>query len=886
WNDTNSDYQDSLCFHQLFEQQVVRTPDAIAVVFEDRKLTYRELNEQANKLAHGLQKRGIQPDSLVAIYLEHSPELIVGLLAILKAGGAYLPLDPVYPLDRIVYALEDAKVPVLLTVERLAAKLPELQTQVICLDADAAVIAQESEQNPVTNVTFDNFAYVIYTSGSTGRPKGTLIEHRGMMNYIQWAAQAYEVAAGDGVPVHSSIAFDLTVTAIIPPLMTGKQIVLVPQSVGVDSLLQVLEQYQNFSYIKLTPAHLKLLNQQVPPTHAKNLFRKIIIGGEALHADDVAFWLDNAPDTELINEYGPTETVVGSIVHTVSRDLEVSGSIRIGRPIANTQIYLLDNHQQLVPVGVPGEIYIGGAGVARGYLNLPELTAERFVPNPFDRNRSAKLYKTGDLARYLQNGELEYIGRIDDQVKVRGYRIELGEIESVLAHHSDVKDVVVTVVSVREEQADDKRLVAYLIPNEQDVLDQQELRRFAKQTLPDYMVPSHFMILDELPLTTNGKVDRRALPKPTDLSVARESAYVAPRDTLELQLVRIWEEILGVSDIGIQDDFFQLGGTSLLAVQVVMKIRKQLGTNLSLVSLYQDGTVEHLAGILREDGDEGQKSRLVELKKGNEQTPLFLVHPIGGLVNSYLDLAHEMGDRPIYGLQSPGLEDDQEVLTSVEAMATAYLEDIRTVQPEGPYLLAGWSFGGVVAFEMAQQLQTHGQEVAFLGMLDAHEPSVLEQVRVLSDQELLFDFVADMVQRFEWEVDRENWEPGSIDEGVREVYDVLHSQEKLPPHMEFADFHRFFEVYKVNRYANSTYRPKASDSSVTLFRATEGRDEFLLQHPTLGWEHLVRQLNVHDVEANHYSMMKAPHIQAIAAQIRACLPHEQGKTSVATGYKR
>ncbi|MGZ4164628.1 MAG: thioesterase domain-containing protein, partial [Tumebacillaceae bacterium] len=637
---------------------------------------------------------------------------------------------------------------------------------------------------------------------------------------------------------------------------------------------------------KLTPAHLKLLNQQVSPARAKNLFRKIIIGGEALHADDVAFWLDNAPDTELINEYGPTETVVGSIVHTVSRDLEVSGSIRIGRPIANTQIYLLDNHQQLVPVCVPGEIYIGGAGVARGYLNLPELTAERFVPNPFDRNRSAKLYKTGDLARYLQNGELEYIGRIDDQVKVRGYRIELGEIESVLAHHSDVKDVVVTVVSVREEQADDKRLVAYLIPNEQDVLDQQELRRFAKQTLPDYMVPSHFMILDELPLTTNGKVDRRALPKPTDLSVARESAYVAPRDTLELQLVRIWEEILGVSDIGIQDDFFQLGGTSLLAVQVVMKIRKQLGTNLSLVSLYQDGTVEHLAGILREDGDEGQTSRLVELKKGNEQTPLFLVHPIGGLVNSYLDLAHEMGDRPIYGLQSPGLEDDQEVLTSVEAMATAYLEDIRTVQPEGPYLLAGWSFGGVVAFEMAQQLQTHGQEVAFLGMLDAHEPSVLEQARVLSDQELLFDFVADMVQRFEWEVDRENWEPGSIDEGVREVYDVLHSQEKLPPHMEFADFHRFFEVYKVNRYANSTYRPKASESSVTLFRATEGRDEFLLQHPTLGWENLVRQLNVHDVEANHYSMMKAPHIQAIAAQIRACLPHEQGKTSVATGYKR
>ncbi|MGZ4164918.1 MAG: non-ribosomal peptide synthetase, partial [Tumebacillaceae bacterium] len=590
WNETHSEYTDSLCFHQLFEQQVARTPDAIAVVFEEQKLTYRELNEQANKLAHALQKRGIQPDRLVAIYLEHSPELIVGLLAILKAGGAYLPLDPVYPLDRITYALEDAQVPVLLTVERLAAKLPELQTQVICLDADAAVIAQESEQNPVTEVTFDNLAYVIYTSGSTGRPKGTLIEHRGMMNYIQWAAQAYEVAAGDGVPVHSSIAFDLTVTAIFPPLMTGKQIVLVPQSVGVDSLLQVLEQYQNFSYIKLTPAHLKLLNQQVSPARAKNLFRKIIIGGEALYADDVAFWLDNAPDTELINEYGPTETVVGSIVHTVSRDLEVSGSIRIGRPIANTQIYLLDNHQQLVPVGATGEIYIGGAGVARGYLNLPELTAERFVAHPFTDKQDERLYRTGDLARYLANGDLEYLGRIDHQVKLRGFRIELGEIEAVLAQHPAVREAVVVV---REDVPGDQRLVAYVVAKD-EALASTELRGYVANHLPEYMVPSAYMLLETIPLTANGKVDRKALPVP-DATRHAESEFVAPRTETEEQLAEIWQEVLRVEQVGIYDNFFELGGHSLMATQLLSRMRNAFEVELSLRLLFEMPTIASIA---------------------------------------------------------------------------------------------------------------------------------------------------------------------------------------------------------------------------------------------------------------------------------------------------
>ncbi|GAB1541056.1 hypothetical protein NUACC21_37260 [Scytonema sp. NUACC21] len=422
WNRTEVDYPENLCIHQLFEAQVEQTPDAVAVVFEDTQLTYWELNCRANQLAHHLRSLGVEPDTLVGLCVERSVEMVVGILGILKAGGAYVPLDPAYPHERLAFMLEDSQVLVLLTQTQLFEKLPEHRARVICLDTNWEVIAKQSKENPVSRVTLDHLTYVIYTSGSTGRPKGVLITHQGLVNYLHWCSNAYTVIKGQGSPVHSSLAFDLTVTSLFSSLIVGRSVLLIPDDKGVEALGAALQADGDFSLIKITPAHLEVVNQQLSPEVVAGRTRTLVIGGEALFARTLAFWQTNAPSTRLINEYGPTETVVGCCVYEVSAEVSGTGDVPIGRPIANTQIYLLDAQLQPVPIGVPGEMYIGGAGVARGYLNRPELTAQRFIPNPFSQKPGARLYKTGDNARYLPNGDIEYLGRLDDQVKIRGFR--------------------------------------------------------------------------------------------------------------------------------------------------------------------------------------------------------------------------------------------------------------------------------------------------------------------------------------------------------------------------------------------------------------------------------------------------------------------------------
>ncbi|TCP59139.1 amino acid adenylation domain-containing protein [Tumebacillus sp. BK434] len=585
WNDTSVPYPQDLHFVEMFLQQAALRPDAEAAVFEEEHLTYAELNRRANQVAHVLQQHGVQPNVLVGILAERSLDLLVGLIGIWKAGGAYLPIDPSYPKDRLAYMLQDSGVKLLLTQEHLLHVLPEQRPDCIVLDGeqDAAIIGQAQSDEPHAPISADDLAYVIYTSGSTGRPKGTLIRHGGLSNYLLYAREAYGAAQGTGVPVHSSIAFDLTITGLFVPLTAGQRVILVPHDHGVDSLLRTLRSHQDLSYIKLTPAHLRLLGQALSPEEAAGLTRGLVIGGEALSGEDVALWREFAPHTTLYNEYGPTETVVGCCMYQLAAGDAPAGPLLIGKPIANTCLYILDANLQPVPANVYGELYIGGAGVALGYLNRDDLTEERFLPDPFATEPGARMYKTGDAVRYRADGNLEYKGRLDDQVKIRGYRIELGEIESAITGHPAVKE---SVLIAAPDLAGEQRLLAYSVLQEAQTLDAAGLRRHLQAVLPDYMVPSVFVFLDALPLTANGKVDRAALPAP-DLSHSfSQEDYLAPRTPLEMQLASIWSELLGVDRVGSNDNFFTLGGHSLLATQVMSRIRQQAGLDIPLSELF------------------------------------------------------------------------------------------------------------------------------------------------------------------------------------------------------------------------------------------------------------------------------------------------------------
>jgi len=655
WNDTRREYPD-VCVHELFDRQAARTPDATAVVFQGQQLSYRVLNERANQLGHYLRKRGIGPELLVGVSMERSPEMLIGLLGIWKAGGAYIPMDPTYPKERLSFMVKDSAAQLLLTTKKHKHLFASASDKAILLDSDWPAIAEESTGNPHSGAVPSNLAYVMYTSGSTGEPKGAMILHSGLVNYLCWAIRAYSVEEGGSVPVHSSISFDLTVTSMYTPLLAGGQVELLPEDVGAQNLLAALRQGKNRSLVKFTPAHLELLSQQLKPDQAAGMTKTFVIGGENLLAESLHLWRDFAPGTRLINEYGPTETVVGCCVYEVQGDDPRRGSVPIGRPVANTQLYVLDPNMNPVPPGVMGELYIGGAGVARGYLNRPELTQQKFLADPFSGRSGARLYKTGDLARYRQDGTLEFLGRIDDQVKVRGYRVELGEIEATLADHSGVKSCVVLA---REDEPGDKQLVGYVVPSENESPTVEELRQFLRQRLPDYMVPAQFVFLKSFSLTPNGKIDRKALPAPSRR--LRETAefvapldpleqvlaglsggksdrealptpphesqqpardFVRPRTETERSLAAIWTDLLKAENIGINDDFFDLGGHSLLAIKAVSRIRDVFEVGLPIQTLFANPTIAGLSHALTEARGSGGDTQPIEPRKQGGPCPL------------------------------------------------------------------------------------------------------------------------------------------------------------------------------------------------------------------------------------------------------------------------
>jgi amino acid adenylation domain-containing protein/non-ribosomal peptide synthase protein (TIGR01720 family) len=599
WNHTQVDYPKDVCIHQLFEAQVEQTPDTVAVVFGDEQLTYRQLNERANQVAHYLRSLSVKADTLVGICVDRSLLMAIGLLGILKAGGAYVPLDPAYPSERLAFMLNDSQASVLVTTQQMLTALPDRSTQVVQLDGDWAAIAQMNTMNPNSQVTAKHLAYVIYTSGSTGQPKGVLIAHQGLVNHCVAVTKQYGLQSSDRILQFSSISFDIAVEELFPAWSIGATVVLRSEDMVGSStnLLKVIAQ-QQLTVLNLPTAYwhqwvhsLCLFNQPLP-----EMLRLVVVGGEKASPTTFAAWsqLVGAQHIRWLNGYGPTETTVTATLYEPQKqpvNQELTVELPIGRPIANTQIYLLDRHLQPVPVGVPGELYIGGAGLARGYLNHPHLSAEKFIPHPFSDTPGARLYKTGDLARYLPDGNIEYLDRSDDQVKLRGFRIELGEIEAVLSQHPSVQQ---SLVMLREDVPGNKRLVAYVVVKATPAPTIPQLQQFLKQKLPEYMVPTAIMLLETLPLTPNGKVDRRALPAP---DMARQEGQIAPRTPVEELLAQIWAQVLGVEVVGIHDNFFELGGDSILSIQIVARAN-QAGVSLSAKQLFQHQTIASLATVV------------------------------------------------------------------------------------------------------------------------------------------------------------------------------------------------------------------------------------------------------------------------------------------------
>ncbi len=852
WNQTQIHYEQPECLQQLFEQQLIKTPEAIALRFEDHCLSYRQLEEQANQLAHHLQKLGIQANDKVGVFTLRSIEMVVALYAILKAGAAYLPLDPDYPADRLEYMLDDAKVAIVLTHQLALNKLPNYPGELLILDDDSYL--QQQDDYPVTRPelrsTHKDLAYVIYTSGSTGKPKGTLVSHKAIINRLLWMQQTYQLTASDKVLQKTPYSFDVSVWEFFWPLFTGASLVIAkPEGHKDPDYLNQIIQTEQITTLHFVPSMLSLFLQATTTAQSTSL-KYVICSGEALPLEYQHRFFQVLPQVELHNLYGPTEAAV-DVTWWQCRADNPYNSVPIGKPIANTRCYILDVAGHPVPIGVPGELLLGGVQLAEGYLNRPELTAEKFIAHPWLEGE--RLYRTGDLTRYLPDGNIEYIGRIDFQVKLRGLRIELGEIETVLNQLDGIKETAVIVYQ--------DNLIAYCVGEQQPIVD---IQAQLAQQLPEFMIPSHIMFLEQMPLSPNGKLDRKALPKP-DTQQRRQKPYVAPRNVLETQLVEVWQELLQHQPIGVYDSFFELGGHSLLAVQMMVKIQQRLGKEVALAHLLQNSDIASLAKRL--EGDQSV-SCLVPLQAQGDNPPIFCIHALGGVVLSYLSLAQEFGtEQAVYGLQALGIEANQQALTSVEAMAEYYLALIKTVQAQGPYYLIGHSFGGLIALEMAKTLTTQQQAVKLV-LLDTLAPDYYARQRLEQqsmDWSELQQTLTNMLQ-VDIEID---WQSLATLTMEQQIDTILNSLQQQFADLDMAMLARVLKVNQTNFLASQQYQPSPYSGEVMLYRAQQRPDD--LDQDDGGWGNYLENLELTVVAGDHNSLLELPQVTRLVALIKQWL---------------
>jgi amino acid adenylation domain-containing protein len=875
WNQTQTDYPHDKTIVEIFEQQVTKNPHNLALVFESsprensnglKTLTYEQLNQKANQLAHYLiQNYQIKPDTLIGICVDRSLEMIIGVLGILKAGAAYVPIDPNYPQERIELMLKDSGTSVLLTQSFLLDKLPlpKLKHQIICLDRES--FSSTLTDNPNLQSTPDNLAYIIYTSGSTGQPKGVMIEHRGLVNLTLAIDKALQIKPQSRLLQFASFSFDASIWEIATALAAGaclylaKQETLLPSQVLVNFLVN-----QKISHITLPPSVLSLLPQAVLPD-----CQTIVVAGEACPTELVTKW---ATGRRFFNAYGPTEsTVCASISLCEANDKKPS----IGQPLSNIRIYILDAYNQPLPPGIPGELCIAGVGLARGYLNRPDLTAEKFIEVELF-GKTERIYKTGDLAKWTLDGNLEYLGRIDHQIKLRGFRIELGEIESILLQHPSVKEAIVTLYKTESNQS----LIAYLTGINTDLCS--KLKNHLKSRLPDYMIPTQFIVMDELPLTRNGKVDRKALPVKNGVIQGLDEA---PRNEIEEQLMQVWSAVLEHKNIGIHDNFFDLGGHSLLAIKLLNNIQQVFEQQLSLSSLFQNPTIAQLAEELCNFEVQNLNYNLLSLQPQGEAIPLFFIPGANGYGFYFRDLAINLGiEHPVYGLETPGRDGSSALPKSVVAHASQLIELLRQQQTKSPYILVGYSSGCAVAFEIASQLEQQGETVSLLAILDA---GLVTQPEYLTNRTDI-DWIWQSIQRIEvlkgvsLGLEYDDLAAQSDDQARWDLTaKYLYQYNILPEHSTISLLKTNLKVMKVLTLNYANYCPTHLISApIVLFRAQEVK-EIVLQElqafsdydlPDWGWQaYTQKPVKVISIPGNHGQMLYQPNVQLLATKLQALM---------------
>jgi amino acid adenylation domain-containing protein len=878
WNQTATDFPRDNCVHELFEAQAARTPEAVAVEFQEQRLTYQELNERANRLAGDLFNRGVGWETLVGLCVEPSLETIVGILGILKAGGAYVPLDPEYPASRLSLMLVDAAPVLVLTTHSLRNRLP---AGIAMIDLDTATAAVASDLNRgtalrnserIAPVGPQHPAYVIYTSGSTGAPKGVHIEHRALVNHMSWMVATYPVAPGDRVLSRTSISFDASVWEIWFPLLSGATLCLAPRNTARDPgrLLKFMAD-RGITVAQFVPTLLAAICEQGRPRPER--LRLVFAGGEPL-VRELAQSVFSGWQVPIVNLYGPTETTIQS-THFMCRDtVPDTPTVPIGRPIWNTVLYVLDRQGVPAPIGVPGELYIGGVGLARGYLNQPELTAAKFVPDPFSAAPHERLYRTGDRVRWREDGTLEFLGRVDQQVKLRGFRIELGEIEATLRGHPGVGQ---GLVLLREDRPGDKRLVAYVVPREPDQPPAvSELRQHLLQSLPEYAVPSNFVTLDALPLTPNGKVDRNSLPAPSTTQVELQSSAVPAITSTEAQLILIWEDLLLTRPVRVDDNFFDLGGHSLLAVRLLSRIKEVFNQDLSLQAFFWTPTVRSMAQLLAADSEIRSWPPLIPIQPKGSRPPLFCIAAPNVNALGFAFLARHLDpDQPVYGLQLQDVTNPERFYTQAqyESLAAASIRLLQSVAPTGPYHLCGFCEGAHIAFEMARQLDLQGQPIGLLGILDAWP---LENTTNWFRHRLEY-----------W---RKRWwlriRSGRLSNAHRFLYrqlrrlsgrwsgkmlNVILSRGGSEAMTAQAPVDAGQLRWKQRMWPGKDFVAPVFHGRITVFRVR--RQPFVrVSDPELGWKvRTDRGVEVHELPGTHTTLLREPHVAVLAEKLADCI---------------
>ncbi|MBV9501338.1 MAG: amino acid adenylation domain-containing protein [Acidobacteriaceae bacterium] len=864
---TQVDYP-RVCVHELFVEQAVLRPHAEALVFGADRLTYRQLDHHANRIAHFLAAEGVHPGDHVGICMDRSAHMVVSMLGILKAGAGYVPIDPEYPQEHLRFIVEDAAIRCVLTELDVHSVLPTAAPR-FCIDGADSPICSCSSEAVVNRSGPESVAAIIYTSGSAGRPKGVCIPHRAIVrtfrntNYVQATNE-------DRVAQVASPSFDGTLLEIWLPLLNGGTLIGMRRETLLDpiELTRVLEA-ERISIMVLNTAYLHQIGRDTP-TVLKGV-RKILFGGETAEPGPLRALLPHVSPRALVNVYGPAEGCVITTYHEITSIPEHAATIPIGRPVTSAQVYLLDGDRNLAPAGMAGEIYIGGEGVALRYWNRPELSAERFIPDTFSGIPGRLLYRTGDLARMRPDGELEFIGHIDEQVKIRGYRIEPAEVRYVISTHPDVQQVF---LMVREDQPGEKRLVAYVTLRRSLVSPQEVLRQHVKSKLPAHMLPAAFVIVDSIPLNTNGKVDKKALPAPSVWQeFANDSATL--ENVFERMLISAWQDLLRVDHIGLNDNFFDLGGHSLLAARLIARIERETGENIPVAALFEAPTIAQLAEGLRQRSFVGGWSPLVELHMPEASTqiaPFFCVHSLGANLVSFRKVASLLrGDRPIYGLQPHGLDGKQQPLDSIEKMAAAYVAEIRKKQPHGPYYLGGICLGGVVAYEMAQQLQESGEEIAFLALIDSFVPGKPKYLRIRSNlTEYLDRHLGEILMRrgpsrlkyiARWTLNGGVLLSRAL--GWRDNSSLAQATRRLA---------------QIHTRAIFAYEPKPYSGKITQFMCSDGAFRSY-EDRRLAWSTLASGgFEVHIVPGDHLTLVEEPHVCTLAEQLQLCLDRVSGVT--------